>query len=109
MKTLAKLAAASGLDGVVASPHEIAPVRSIVARENFLLVTPGVRPSASGHDDQKRVMTPAAAVRAGADYIVAGRAILNAPDPLRAAQEIVSEMERANVESVNRTPEEKNI
>jgi len=95
VKLLAKLAASSGLDGVVASPHEIAPVRSVVARENFLLVTPGVRPSASAHDDQRRVMTPAAAVRAGADYIVVGRAILNAPDPLRAAHEIVAEMEHA--------------
>jgi orotidine-5'-phosphate decarboxylase len=95
VKKLAKLAASSGMDGVVASPHEIAPVRAAVARENFLLVTPGVRPSASAHDDQRRVMTPAAAVRAGADYIVVGRAILNAPDPLRAAREIAAEMARA--------------
>ncbi|HZH90832.1 MAG TPA: orotidine-5'-phosphate decarboxylase [Pyrinomonadaceae bacterium] len=95
VKTLAALADSSGLDGVVASAHEIAPVRSVVARENFLLVTPGVRPSASAHDDQRRVMTPAEAVRAGADYIVVGRAILNAVDPLRAAQELVAEMERA--------------
>ncbi|MDQ1613761.1 MAG: orotidine-5-phosphate decarboxylase [Pyrinomonadaceae bacterium] len=95
VKRLAQLAATSGLDGVVASPHEIALVRAAVARENFLLVTPGVRPSSAAHDDQKRVMTPAEAVRAGADYIVVGRAILNAPDPLRAAQEIVAEMERA--------------
>jgi orotidine-5'-phosphate decarboxylase len=92
---LAKLAAACGMDGVVASPHEIAPVRSAVERESFLLVTPGVRPSATAHDDQRRVMTPAGAVRAGADYIVVGRAILNAPDPLRAAHEIVAEMELA--------------
>ncbi|HZH31958.1 MAG TPA: orotidine-5'-phosphate decarboxylase [Pyrinomonadaceae bacterium] len=92
---LAKLTASCGLDGVVASPHEIAPVRSAVERESFLLVTPGVRPSASAHDDQRRVMTPAGAVRAGADYIVVGRAILNAPDSLRAAHEIVAEMELA--------------
>ena len=92
VKELAKLAASSGLDGVVASPHEIAPVRSAVARERFLLVTPGVRPSAAAHDDQKRVMTPAEAVRAGADYIVVGRAILHAPDPLRAARAVVEEM-----------------
>ncbi|HYG08927.1 MAG TPA: orotidine-5'-phosphate decarboxylase [Pyrinomonadaceae bacterium] len=109
VKTLAKLAALSGLDGVVASPHEIAPVRSVVAREKFLLVTPGVRPSTSAHDDQKRVMTPAAAVRAGADYIVVGRAILNAPDPLRAAHEIVAEMERAAGEPASSTPEEQRI
>ena len=109
VKMLAGLAAASGMDGVVASPHEIAPVRSIVAREKFLLVTPGVRPVSSAHDDQKRVMTPAEAVRAGADYIVVGRAILNAPDPLRAAREIVEEMERAANELASSTAKEKSI
>jgi len=109
VKMLAGLAAACGMDGVVASPHEIAPVRSIVAREKFLLVTPGVRPVSSAHDDQKRVMTPAEAVRAGADYIVVGRAILNAPDPLRAAREIVEEMERAANELASSTAKEKSI
>ena len=109
VKVLAKLTASSGLDGVVASPHEIAPVRAAVARENFLLVTPGVRPSASAHDDQRRVMTPAEAVRAGADYIVVGRAILNAPDPLRAAQEIVAEMERAAPDAPGSAPAGKKI
>jgi orotidine-5'-phosphate decarboxylase len=95
VKMLSGLAAASGLDGVVASPHEIAAVRSVVSRKDFLLVTPGVRPAASTHDDQKRVMTPGEAVRAGADYLVVGRAILNARDPQRAAREIVEEMRRA--------------
>jgi len=89
---LAQLAATCGLDGVVASPHEIAPVRDAIPREDFLIVTPGVRPSNVAHNDQKRVMTPAEAVRAGASYIVIGRAILNAPDPARAAAEIVEEM-----------------
>ncbi|HEX8458452.1 MAG TPA: orotidine-5'-phosphate decarboxylase [Pyrinomonadaceae bacterium] len=98
VKRLAQLAAANGMDGAVASPHEIALVRASVARENFLLVTPGVRPSAAAHDDQRRVLTPAEAVRAGADYIVVGRAILNAPDPLRAAQEIVTEIKRASAD-----------
>jgi orotidine-5'-phosphate decarboxylase len=98
VKRLAELAAASGLDGVVASPHEIEAVRSVVAREDFLLVTPGVRPANSPHDDQRRVLTPGEAVRAGADYIVVGRAILRAPDPQRAAREIVEEMERAAAE-----------
>lgn len=90
--SLARLAAECGLDGVVASPHEIAPVREIVPRADFLIVTPGVRPSHVSHDDQKRVMTPAEAVRAGASYIVVGRAILKAPDPFRAATEIIEEM-----------------
>jgi orotidine-5'-phosphate decarboxylase len=95
VKRLAELAAASGLDGVVASPHEIGAVRSVVTNKEFLLVTPGVRPAEAAHDDQKRVMTPGEAVRAGADYIVVGRAILRARDPQRAAQEIVEEMQRA--------------
>src|SRR2546421_1437504 len=90
---LARLAEACGLDGVVASPHEIAQVRAAVARAGFLIVTPGVRPRAVAHDDQKRVLTPAEAVRAGADYLVVGRAILNAPDPLRAAETIAAEMQ----------------
>jgi orotidine-5'-phosphate decarboxylase len=89
---LARLAAECELDGVVASPHEITPVRAAVARPRFLIVTPGVRPRTAAHDDQKRVLTPAEAVRAGADYLVVGRAILNAPDPLRAAAEISAEM-----------------
>ncbi|HEX8069671.1 MAG TPA: orotidine-5'-phosphate decarboxylase [Pyrinomonadaceae bacterium] len=90
---LARLAAECGLDGVVASPHEIGAVRETVARPDFIVVTPGVRPRTTAHDDQKRVLTPAAAVRAGADYLVVGRAILNAADPLRAAEEIAAEME----------------
>lgn len=94
--TLARLASEAGLDGVVASPQEIGLVRAEVRREEFLIVTPGVRPSRAAHDDQKRVMTPAEAVRAGADYIVVGRPILSAPDPVRAAVEILEEMEGAN-------------
>ncbi|HVF87367.1 MAG TPA: orotidine-5'-phosphate decarboxylase, partial [Pyrinomonadaceae bacterium] len=95
--TLARLADKSGLDGVVASPHEIAPVRKAVARATFLIVTPGVRPAGAAHEDQKRVMTPAEAVAAKADYIVVGRAILRAPDPARAAEDIVREMGEAAV------------
>lgn len=96
---LARLAAAAGLDGVVASPHEIRPVREAThvaaGAKDFLIVTPGVRPSGVAHDDQMRVMTPAEAIRAGADYIVVGRAVLNAADPSRAVAEIVEEMEKA--------------
>ena len=93
---LARLAARSGLGGVVASPHEIGPVREAVGRESFAVVTPGVRPAAVAHDDQKRVMTPGEAVRAGADFIVVGRAILRAADPAGAAREIIEEMEEAS-------------
>ena len=109
VKMLSELAAASGLDGVVASPHEIAAVRSVVKREGFLIVTPGVRPATSAHDDQKRVMTPGEAVRAGADYLVVGRAILNAPDPQSAARDVVAEMERADGELSSSKLEEKSI
>lgn len=96
---LAKMAADCGLDGVVASPHEVASVRSTVARPDFLIVTPGVRPSGVAAHDQRRVMTPAGAVRAGADYLVVGRAILDAPDPVGAALKILGEMREA-VQSV---------
>jgi orotidine-5'-phosphate decarboxylase len=92
---LARLAAECGLGGVVASPQEIGLVRRSVGRADFAVVTPGVRPASAPHDDQRRVMTPAAAVRAGADLIVVGRAILNAPDPAEAARAVIAEMEEA--------------
>lgn len=91
---LARLAEGSGLDGCIASPHEIGLVRRAAGREGFLVVTPGVRPRAAARDDQRRVMTPEEAVRSGADYVVVGRAILSARDRARAAREIVEEMER---------------
>ncbi len=92
---LARLADSCGTDGVVASPHEIAPLREAVKRPGFIIITPGVRPRDAAHDDQKRVLTPAEAVRAGADFLVVGRAILKASDPARAAQAIIEEMEEA--------------
>jgi orotidine-5'-phosphate decarboxylase len=92
---LALLAEASGMDGVVASPREIATIRSAVKRPGFIVVTPGVRPSGASLFDQKRVTTPREAILAGADYIVVGRPILEASDPAQAAQEIVEEMENS--------------
>jgi orotidine-5'-phosphate decarboxylase len=94
---LARLAAQCGLDGVVASPHEVALIRSGVRLPEFLIVTPGVRPSGSALDDQKRFMTPAEAVCAGADYLVVGRPIIKASDPARAARQISEEMDKAVV------------
>lgn len=88
---LALLAKESGMDGVVASPLEIAPIRSACG-DDFLIVTPGVRPSFASLDDQKRVMTPAEAVAAGADYLVIGRPISKAADPVAAVQMIVDEI-----------------
>ena len=90
---LAALAAKSGMDGVVASTHEVSSIRAEVTRPGFLIVTPGVRPGGTPHDDQKRVMSPAAAIRAGADYLVVGRPITGADDPIAAAMAISAEME----------------
>ena len=90
---LALLAMNSGLDGVVASAHEIPIIRN-VAGKNFLIVTPGVRPVWAAHGDQKRVVTPAEAVSAGADYIVVGRPITQHPQPLVGAEKILKEIER---------------
>jgi orotidine-5'-phosphate decarboxylase len=91
--SLAKLAEKVGIDGVVASPHEIKQIRANVTSKDFLIVTPGVRPAGKDHNDQKRVMTPSEAVKAGADYLVIGRAILNDPDPIRAVEQIKKEIE----------------
>jgi len=90
---LALLTKEAGMDGVVASPHEVADIRQACGRR-FVIVTPGIRPFASSRNDQQRVMTPGDAVRAGVDYIVVGRPILEAKDPVAAAHEIVAEMTR---------------
>lgn len=82
-KELARLAKDCGLDGVVASPKEICAIRKAVG-ESFVIVTPGVRPSWAGAKDQKRVMTPTEALEAGADFLVIGRPITEASDPLKA-------------------------
>ena len=87
----ARLAKESGMDGVVASPLEIGLIREACGPE-FLIVTPGVRPSFAAADDQKRFMTPAEAVKAGADYLVIGRPIAKAANPAEAAQLIVDEI-----------------
>jgi orotidine-5'-phosphate decarboxylase len=89
---LAALSDLSGMDGVVASAREVGIVRSAVARADFVVVTPGIRPAGADSFDQKRVMSPRMAIEAGADYLVVGRPILDAPDPAQAAQEILAEM-----------------
>ena len=88
---LAKLTKECGLEGVVASPQEIRLVREAVGQD-FLIVEPGIRPIWAETGEQKRVMTPAEAVAAGADYIVVGRPIVAAKDPAQAALAILREM-----------------
>jgi orotidine-5'-phosphate decarboxylase len=90
---LAKLAKSSGLDGVVASPQEIRYIREACGPD-FLIVTPGVRPAGTDSGDQKRVATPAEAASAGADYLVIGRPIIRADDPVAAARAIAEEIDR---------------
>jgi orotidine-5'-phosphate decarboxylase len=84
----------TGVDGLVCSAEEAASLRSI-AGPGMVLVTPGIRPAGSAGGDQKRIMTPAHAIEAGADYLVVGRPVLEARDPKAAADAIVSEIEQA--------------
>jgi orotidine-5'-phosphate decarboxylase len=91
---LALLSQEAGMDGVVAAPNEVAEIRGACGR-SFIIVTPGIRPQKSKRNDQKRVMTPADAVRAGVDYIVVGRPIMEAKDPRSVTQEIIAEMEQS--------------
>ena len=88
----ARAAADSGLAGVVASPQEIELIRAVVPQANFLIVTPGIRSATDAADDQRRTMTPAEAVRSGADYLVVGRPITAAVDRVEAAHRIVADM-----------------
>jgi orotidine-5'-phosphate decarboxylase len=88
---LAALARDAGCAGVVCSALEVRDLKNFFG-EGFLTLTPGIRPSGAAHGDQKRVVTPAAAVAAGADYIVVGRPITEAPDPFEAAKAILDEM-----------------
>ena len=99
VKQLAGLAEAAGADGVVASPQEVAMLRSTIGRRDFLIVTPGIRPEVVDEEgqtfveDQKRVATPASALAAGADYLVVGRPITEAKDVVAAAETIIQQME----------------
>ena len=92
---LARLAAESGLDGVVASPMEASRIRKSVNKSDFIIVTPGVRPEFATNDDQKRVMTPRQAVDEGSDYLVMGRPILQAKDRVAALRSICEEIDSA--------------
>jgi len=89
---LAGLARSAGMDGVVASPQEIAAIKEKIGRE-FLVVTPGVRSEGEDIGDHSRVLTPREAIAAGADFLVIGRPIANAPDPRQAAQNIIRSLD----------------
>lgn len=89
----ARLAFLAGADGVVAAPEEARGIRDLPEAEGKLIVTPGVRPLGSAKDDQKRIATPAGAIRNGADHIVVGRPICRAEDPRAAAEAILGELD----------------
>lgn len=91
---LARSAREAGMDGVVASAQETEMIKKECGKQ-FLVVTPGIRPASAQAHDQKRTMTPAQAVRVGADYIVVGRPVTEAPDPLAAVKSIITELENA--------------
>ncbi len=87
---LAQLAESSGLDGVVASPLEVELIRKTIGNNDFLIVTPGIRPISATNDDQRRVMTFAGAVVAGSDYVVVGRPIIRAYDRIAAVEQMLN-------------------
>ncbi|QEW22527.1 Orotidine 5'-phosphate decarboxylase [Marinibacterium anthonyi] len=82
----------AGADGVISSPQEAAAIRALPGAEGRLIVTPGVRPAGAALGDQKRVMTPAQAIASGADHVVVGRPICQAPNPVEAAAQILAEL-----------------
>lgn len=88
---LAKLADEAGLDGVVASPQESSLIKALITRENFVVVTPGIRIKSATGDDQKRVTTLGQAIAAGSDYVVIGRPITQTADRIKALEEIIAE------------------
>jgi orotidine-5'-phosphate decarboxylase len=87
----AQMARVCGFDGVISSGHEAAAIRSATG-PGFLIVVPGIRPAGAAVGDQARVMTPAQAIAAGADYLVVGRPITGAANPAEAAQAIIDEI-----------------
>ncbi len=88
----ARQAFVAGADGVISAPQEAAPIRALPEAKGKLIVTPGVRPAGAAANDQKRVATPAEAIRGGADHIVVGRPIWGAADPVAAARAIQREL-----------------
>lgn len=98
---LAELARSAGLDGVVASAFEIERIKRI-CNDDFIVLTPGIRPKGTERFDQKRVLTPKEAIEKGADYIVVGRPIIKAEEPVKVAQKIIEEIKEGENERNNR-------
>ena len=94
VELLAKMGLAAGIRGFVCSPREVGTLRGLTGPDGVLVI-PGIRPAGSGIGDQKRIATPADALRAGASYLVVGRPITQAPDPAAAAEAILTEMAEA--------------
>ena len=94
VKLLANMGLKAGIRGFVCSPQEVAALRALTGPEG-VLVTPGIRPADAEINDQSRIATPAAALHAGASYLVVGRPITQAPDPAAAAEAILREMAEA--------------
>ena len=93
---LSELAKKAGLDGVVCSAKEVRRIKENLG-EDFITVTPGIRPSWAAKNDQKRVVTPKDAVKLGTDYMVIGRPITRAPDPIKAIKRVINELNRPTV------------
>ena len=91
----ARQALDAGCEGLIASGSSVRALRRELHNREFLIVTPGIRPADSGHDDHKRTLTPGQAIADGADYLVVGRPIMQSPDPLQTAQSIIADMETA--------------
>jgi orotidine-5'-phosphate decarboxylase len=91
----AKFAASNGCDGVISSAREVRLIRDSIHRDDFVIVTPGIRPIGAEPDDQKRIVTPYDAIICGSDYLVIGRPIIHARSRRQAAEEILSQMQTA--------------
>jgi len=101
VERLAELARSAGLDGVVASSLEIKKIRKICG-DDFIVLTPGIRPKGTEKFDQKRVLTPKQAIKNGADYIIVGRPIINSKEPEKIALEVIEEIKEGEDERNNK-------
>lgn len=104
VRTLAKMGWVQGIDGTICSPQEVPMLRKSMKHLDMKFITPGIRPAGGERHDQKRVMTPGEAATLGIDCVVIGRPITHAPEPLRAAQDILTEMRQAAPHSLETTP-----